>query len=428
MTIARRQLLKSCALLSAGVFVGTAQGVSKLANEQLQVGFLGVGNHGATNLAAVAKHAQVVALCDVDQTYLAPAAGSYPSAKTFRDLRELLQYEALDAVVISTPDHTHAFSALTALERGLHLFCEKPLTHSVYELHLLLERVAKKKIITQTGMQHHVREGTRRAAAVLKSGMLGEVKEVHAWTDRPIWPQGMEQPSETIAVPKTLAWDLWLGPARERAYSTDYHPLRWRGWHDFGSGALGDFGPHLLAALFCGLELPAPNKVRPLEVKAAGKVAYPKSSTLTFDFSETTSRPALRLFWYDGECQPPPAVTSVSQPPPNGVMVIGERGKLFIPDYGRLPKLLGLKTAVNLPEGLETPDDLHEDWVAACRTGGATCLPFSATSALMQTCLLGNIALRTGSEVSWDEAKRALAPEPATRFLKDHYRDGWQLP
>ena len=428
MQISRRKLLQSSALLSAGVFTSASRAASRLANEQLQVGFIGVGNHAASNLVGVAKHAQVAALCDVDEKYLSLAADVYADAKTFRDLREMLESPQLDAVVISTPDHTHAWPALTAINRGLHVFCDKPLTHTSQELELLVSRAQAKKTITQTCMQHHVREGTRQAAAILQSDILGDVRAIHAWTDRPFWPQGVERPSEVETTPKTLDWDLWLGPAAERPYSSAYHPLRWRGWYDFGSGALGDFGPHLLDAIFWGLALPAPAKVTPIDMPQPAKETYPLGTTVKFEFPETNMRPGFELTWYDGRRLPAREVTIVDRPPPNGVMVIGERGKLFVPDYGGTPRLIGFKNEAKLPAPLESPDDVYQDWINACRTSGETCLPFSFTAPLMQTCLLGNIAVRTGGDLSWNAAQRKLAPGSAEKYLQGNYRERWQLP
>lgn len=427
MYASRRQVLTSSLLLSTGVFVGSSTAASHLANEQLQVGVIGVGNRGATNLAEIARHAQIVALCDVDEGYLAPAADRCPEAKTFRDLRELLALPNLDAVLISTPDHTHAFAALTAMKRGLHVFCEKPLTHSVDELQKLLAVAAAKKVVTQTGMQHHVREGTRRAAAILKSGMLGEVAEIHAWTDRPIWPQGIEPPTAKEAPPKTLAWDLWLGPAAERPYHEIYHPLRWRGWQRFGSGALGDFGPHLLDTVFWGLDLPAPMQIDAESSKRFAET-FPVASSVRMTFEKTDQRPRIELHWYDGGRLPVKEITGSPNPPPSGVMVLGERGKLFLPDYGREPRVLGYQGQMKMPAPLETPADIYQDWVAACRTGGDTCLPFSAAAPLMQSCLLGNIALRVEEAATWNQEKSEIGPHAAERFLADDYRAGWRLP
>lgn len=422
----RRQLLQAGAVLSAGYFSGLASGASRLANAELRVAAIGVGNHGATNLTEVAKQARVVALCDVDDRYLKPAAKLHPEAKLYRDPRELLAADDLDAVVISTPDHTHAWAAVTAMRRGWHVFCEKPLTHTMAELDLLLRVAGEKKVATQTGMQHWVRTGSRRAAAALQAGLLGEVREIHAWTDRPIWPQGIALPSRAEALPGGLAWDAWLGPASERAYHSAYHPLRWRGWWEFGSGALGDFGPHLLVAIFAGLELPSPETIV-AESTEHNDDTFPAASRITFTFGETKTRPAISLVWYDGGRLPPREVVSVDRPPPNGVMVLGERGKLFLPDYGGTPRLLQAKASLKLPPPLEMPDNLFADWIAACRTGQPSCLPFATATALMETCLLGNVALRSGEKLTWDAATRTLTPAPARQFLQSTPRAGWEL-
>lgn len=427
MRTSRRRLLTSGLLLAGGIFTGRTAGASRLASERLQVGVIGVGNRGATNLAEISKHAQVVALCDVDETYLGPAAAQYPDAKKYRDLRELLQQSSLDAVLISTTDHTHAFAALTAMQRGLHVFCEKPLSRSLDELQRMVSMAQDKKVVTQTGMQHHAREGTRVAAAALRSGLLGDIRSIHAWTNRPIWPQGTAVPREQEQPPPTLAWDLWLGPARERPYHSIYHPLRWRGWHAFGSGALGDFGPHLLDAVFWGLQLPSPGKVE-ARADERHEQTYPASSEITFAFAETQSRPAFTMHWYDGGKVPNASITTVEKPPPSGVMVIGERGRLFIPDYGRAPRLLQFAKQARLPEPLDGPDDIYLDWVEAIRMQQPAALAFSSVKSLMQTCLLGNVALRCVEAITWNDDARTIAPEAAKACLADDYRDGWRLP
>lgn len=399
---------------------------SRLTNGQLQVGCIGVGNHGATNLAAIARHARVVAVCDVDERYLAAATERYSDAKTFRDFRELLEHPGLDAVVVSTPDHTHAIAVLGAMKRGLHVFCEKPLTRTVDELQCVLATATKHKVVTQTGMQHHTRAGTRLAAAILRTELLGEVERIYAWTDRPIWPQGMDRAAEREAEPRNFDWNLWLGPAKERPYSSAYHPLRWRGWCDFGTGTLGDFGPHLLDAVFWGLDLPAPEKV---QARAASPVtvAYPSQSEIEFTFPEARNHKAIALTWLDGGKQPAKEILGVERVPPNGVLVVGSHAKLFIPDYGRTPRLIDAKSSVVLPAPLEAPDDIHANWVAACRGEQEACLPLERVAPLMQTCLLGNVALRHGKQVIWNHRKQQLSPKEATKFLSDEPRAGWEL-
>lgn len=426
----RRRFLQAGAVALGGYFTSSSLAASRLANERLQLGVIGVGNHGATNLAAVRDEA-IVALCDVDERYLAPAAERYPEAKTFRDLREVVALPSIDAVVISTPDHTHAVAALAAMQRGKHVFLEKPLTHTWHELNRLLAAARKYKVATQTGMQHHVRAGTRQAAAILRSGMLGDVRQIHAWTDRPIWPQAIDRPRKAQAIPKNLAWNLWLGPAPERPYHEAYHPLRWRGWYDFGSGALGDFGPHLLDAVFWGLELPAPSHAA-AETSERHDETFPASSRITFSFPETDQRPAIELVWYDGGRRLPRELLDVRSLPPNGVLVVGSRQSLFIPDYGQPPKLLGgrdrEKTQASVPEPLEAPDNLHQDWLAACKMKVETCLPFAQSAPLMRLCLLGNLAIRTGERVALDAEAGTIAPAAAARLLERKPRDTWELP
>ena len=255
------------------------------------------------------KSENIVALCDVDAVRLGVAGQKYPAAKMYRDFREMLDKESgLDAVVISTPDHTHAVAAIRAMERGLHVYCEKPLTRTIHEARRIRDVAKETGAVTQMGTQGHAFEGSRRAVEVIRSGAIGEVTELHVWTDRPAgwWPQGVERPTETPAVPETLAWDLWLGPAPERPYHPIYVPFKWRGFWDFGTGAVGDMGVHNLDTAYWALELGLPTSA---EVKSSSGNATsecpPEWSIIESHFPARGARPPVKLTFYDGKKLPP---------------------------------------------------------------------------------------------------------------------------
>ena len=230
-------------------------------SEKLNIAGIGVGGKGAGDIGAVESE-NIVALCDVDEKQAGKTFEKYPGAKTYRDFRKMLEKEKnIDAVVVATPDHVHAPASMMAIKMGKHVYCEKPLTHSIYEARMLTEAARKHKVATQMGNQGHSGEGTRLICEWIWGGAIGEVREVHTWTNRPIWPQGIDRPEETPPVPPTLAWDLWLGPAPDRPYHPAYMPFKWRGWWDFGTGALGDMACHIIDPVFWALKLGYPKSV-----------------------------------------------------------------------------------------------------------------------------------------------------------------------
>jgi len=395
-----------------------------VAMAKLNIGVVGVGNHGASNLAAMKQQA-VVAVCDVDAGYLQRTRQEFSSARHYRDWREMLQHPDLDAVVVSTPDHQHAGCAMGAIEKGLHVYCEKPLAHNIEETRLMKKMALQAGVITQLGNQHHSSRGYRLAVRWLQAGILGPLDRVVAWTNRPLWPQGMRHPRGGGRVPAGLEWDLWLGPAAARRYHPAYHPLAWRGWWDFGSGTLGDMGPHLLDPVVSGLALSAPRKVTS-QSSPANRWTFPASSIvrMTFDQVHRQETP-LELSWYDGGEKPP--VEIEGRLPANGVMLYGERARMFIPDYGRMPRLMGD------PGG--TSDDLpdlpghRQQWIEACHLGRQTSCDFGYAARLTEICLLGNISIRSGQAVHWDRQRGRIINEPSLNHLLGRQRrSGWELP
>ena len=429
----RRWLQRSTTVISTLPLIGfwseTRGDEPKSPLQKLRIAAVGVGNRGASNLAAVSGE-EIVGLCDVDQELLKPMSRRFSSARTFRDFRELLEMDNLDAVIISTPDHTHYLAAMLAIRRGLHVYCEKPLAHSVWEVRQMAAAAKQHKVVTQLGNHHHASEGYRRVAEIIQSGAIGAVREVHAWTNRPIWPQGIARPVDVQPVPAYLDWDLWLGPAPVRPFHETYHPRGWRGWRDFGCGTLGDMGPHLLDPVFWGLKLNHPTHIL-AQSSACHADTFPKSSTLQFTFAARGQLPPVKLFWYDGQRQPARKITGVDQLPHNGVLFLGERAKLFAPDFGGLPIVMPTKDgdAISLPKPFlpESPGH-HAQWLRACKENQATSSDFEYAARLTETCLLGNIATRVGKPLHWDADKaQFLNHQPANQHLRRDYRDGCKL-
>lgn len=426
----RRDFLQrtACAASLGVVSTGWATARGALATgDKLNIGVIGVGNRGASNIAEI-KSENIVALCDVDRQYLDTMSSRYPDAKTYADFRELLEQPDLDAVLVSTPDHTHFHAAMLGMQRGLHVYCEKPLAHSIWEIREMAAAAKRFKVVTQTGNQHHASDGYRRAVEIVQSGALGDVNEVYAWTNRPFWPQGVARPEQSPPVPEHLDWDTWLGPAPARPYNDVYHPHGWRGWFDFGCGALGDMGPHLLDPVVWALDLSAPTTVS-AESSGVNDETFPTWSIVRFEFLAGEPRRSIKLVWYDGDKQPRESLTGIKRLPPNGVLFMAERAKLFAPQYGGAPIMIphDKGDSIELPEPyLKKSPGHHREWVAACKQHGATSCDFSYGARLTEICLLGNIAIRSGEMIQWNhEQMRATNRVDIEHLLRREYRAGW---
>src|SRR5215471_2319596 len=340
-TLSRRQFLKASLVAGATLLPGwplnlmadTLRRISP--NEKLNLGIIGVGGRGADNINGVSTE-NIVALCDVAQNNLARASSNFPDAKTYQDFRVMLDKEkSLDAVVVSTPDHVHAIAAITAMKHGKHVYCEKPLAHSIWEARKMSEAAAKYKVATQMGTQGHAFEGTRRAVEALQAGAIGEVREMHVWTDRPAnwWPQGVNRPTDTPPVPSTLNWDLWLGPAPWRPYNPAYVPFKWRGFWDFGTGAIGDMGIHNTDTAYWGLNLDVPTSIEVKQSSPLFKETAPAWSIIELNFPARGHLPPVRMMWYDGDKLPPTELFLGEPTVKNGSLVIGSKGTLFTRDW-----------------------------------------------------------------------------------------------
>ena len=327
-------------------------------SEKLNIAGIGVGGQGGGDLSAVSSQ-NIVALCDVDWRHAGRTFRRYSNARKYKDFRKMLEKEDknIDAVIVATPDHIHAPASMAAIKRGKHVYCEKPLTHSVYEARRIAEAARKAGVATQMGNQGQASEQTRLMCEMVWSGAIGPVREVHVWTDRPnrglssvYWPQGVDRPKETPPVPDTLDWDLWLGPAPERPYNPAYLPFKWRGWWDFGTGAMGDIGCHALDPIFRALKLGAPTSVEGIS-SLVNTETYPLSSKIHYEFPARGDMPPVKVIWYDGGMRPPrpEELEDGRQVGDNGKLFIGDKGKMLgeriIPgskmkEYGKPPRLL----------------------------------------------------------------------------------------
>ncbi len=423
--------------LQTSLAAGTALGIglpmilparARGANERLNVGVIGVGGRGEGDLAGVAGE-NIVALCDVDESRLGAAAAKFPMAKTFVDYRKLLEQPGLDAVVVATPDHHHAPASIRALRRGLHVYCEKPLTHTVEEARLLAQTAAKMKVATQMGTQNHEHPGYLRLVELVQSGVIGAVKEVHVITDRPgqWWSQGMDVPADKPAIPANLKWNLWLGPAAERSYHPAYVPFAWRGWWDFGCGAIGDMAIHLMDPAFWALELGGPVKVTS-KGPPPSPHSGPKWMETKFEFAQRGKLPPVAVFWYEGTAKPPAEIAK--ELPMNGSLFIGEKGKIAIV-HDQMPKLLPEDKFVDFkgPEPfLPKSPGHHAQWIEACKTGSRTGSNFAYAGPFTEIVLLGNVAYRVGQPIEYDPASMKVTNVPeANELLTKTYRKGWEV-
>ncbi len=416
----RRDFIKGTAAVGAGFFVtaGVAPRVrAQSANEEIRFACVAIGGKGRSDSEDANRRGKVVAICDVDERTINKESGRFPkSVKIYRDFRKMLEEneKSIDAVTVSTPDHCHAVAAAMAMNMGKACFCQKPLTRAIFEARRLGEIADEKKLVTQMGNQGTSYSGLREAAALLKKNVLGTPEEVHVWTNRPIWAQGGPRPPEKKP-PKELHWDLWLGPAPERPYADGYHSFSWRGWWDFGTGALGDMACHTVNMPFMGLDLYNPTAVE-AESSGTNHDSYPKDSRIQFDFPANDWRPALKFFWYDGGRKPSQEIVPVEllraagqkkgeeKIPRSGCVIVGSKARLFSPDdYGArffiYPDVE--KPAVEFPR---SPGHFDE-FTNAIKDSSAP-QPMSNfsnyASRLTETILLGNLAVWADQRVEWD--------------------------
>ena len=469
----------------------------KSPNEKLNIASIGAGGKANSDIDGCASE-NIVALCDVDEKQAARKFKEYEKAPKYKDFRKMLDQEGknIDAVIVTVPDHMHAIAAMQCMERGKHVYVQKPLTRTVWEARQLMEAANKYKVATQMGNQGYSNEGTRQAAEMIWAGDIGDVSEVHAWTDRPLWPQGLTEVPAPTQPPATLDWDLWLGVAEPRPYTSGgtgypneygnfYEPFNWRGFYDFGCGALGDMACHVLGAPNLALRLGAPTSVECIKKEGASDIQFPKKSVIRFDFPARGNMPPVKIFWYDGLAQTPevpsvpkgellgdlPFVRPKGQqgssagaqrqmrprnttgfvgrvfdyekyqaarndseaviPKPNGSVFIGSKGMLTTGTYGEQTRLLPADKMQDyrFPAPLLTRSPGHyQDWIRAAKGGDPASSNFNVAAPFVEWMLLGVIALRVDGKLEWDAAKgRFTNNNDANKFLKPSFRKGWSL-
>ena len=440
--LTRRSFLEKSTLATAVATafpaIGRSQKDGVAATNRVNLALVGVGGRGKSAIQALADENFVV-FCDVDDARAAETYEKYPDVPTYRDYREMFAEmgDKFDAVVITTPDHMHFPIAMSAIALGKHVYVEKPLTHTVEEARLLTEAARKAGVITQMGNQGHSNEGTRLTKEWLQAGVLGEIREVHSWTNRPIWPQGIKKPShkEFIPVtPKTIDWDLWLGVAPKRAYDPAYAPFAWRGWWDFGCGAFGDMACHIMDATYWGLELGSPTALEAFSAKDNDQTC-PVSSVVQYEFAARGNQPALTWKWYDGALTPPyPANWEEGREyAKSGTIVVGSEASMVNATYGESPRIfpssdmrkIGPKLPPKTLPRVETSNH-HLAWCNAIRDGRQPASSFDYAGPFTETVLLGNAAIRANRRLEFDADKvRFTNVESANQYLSKSYRPGF---
>lgn len=438
-TLSRRDFLKAASLASAAVtFPSILRGQDgQSPNDRLNIAFCGVGGRGYDAVNGL-RNENLVAFCDVDDERATKAYEEFPEVPRFRDYRRMLDQlgNRIDAITISTPDHMHFPIAVAALSLGKHVFIEKPMTHTVSEARQLAKLAREKKVATIMGNQGHANEGLRLIKEWHQAGILGEVCEIHSWTDRPIWPQGVQSPDHSKmmpVVPPTLDWDLWLGVAEPREYDPAYVPFNWRGYWDFGTGALGDMGCHIMDGAYWALELTQPTAIEAISARQT-EASAPTASVVTYDFPARGRLPALKWTWYDGGLQPllPPEFEETRKLQPNGTLIVGSKATVFADTYYAsariVPETKMRELAPSLPpRTIPRVEGGHfAEWVRACKGGPAAGSNFEYAAALTETVLLSNVAIRARRRIEWDSAAMKVTNLPdANQYVTKTYRAGF---
>ena len=469
----------------------------KSPNEKLNIAAIGAGGKASSDIAGCASE-NIVALCDVDEKQAARTFKQYESAPKYKDFRKMLdeQGKSIDAVIVTIPDFMHATAAIACMERSKHVYVQKPLVRTVFEARQMMDAANKHKVATQMGNQGYSNEGTRQAAEMIWAGEIGNVTEVHAWTDRPIWPQGVTEIPSSESVPETLDWDLWLGSAEKRPYTSGgkgypnqygnfYQPFNWRGFYDFGCGALGDMACHILGAPNLALQLGAPTSVECISKEGISDFQFPKKSVIRYDFPARGAMPAVKLFWHDGMKEtpkmegvpegeilgdmpsrpfggrgqgqaatprpagpPPPRpytgmvgrvfnwetfaadkdATDLRVPSPDGSLFIGDKGMLTTGTYGEQTRLVPVSRMQDyqFPQPTLTRSPGHyRDWIRACKGGDPACSNFNVAAPFVEWMLLGVVALRVEGKLEWDAAKMKFSNNAeANKYLRPMTRKG----
>lgn len=443
--LSRRDFLKSATIASAALSLPrivrgqTPGGSGQTANDKLNVAFVGVGGRGWDAVQGL-KTENLVAFCDVDEARATKTYEEFPSVPRFRDYRQMFDKlgSQIDAVTVSTPDHMHFPIAMAALSLGKHVFVEKPLTHTIWEARELAKAAREKKVATQMGNQGHAHEGLRLLKEWHQAGVIGDVREIHSWTNRPVWPQGVEAPDHSKmlpVVPSTLDWDLWLGVAAQREYDPAYLPFNWRGYWDFGTGALGDMGAHIMDGAYWALELTQPTSVEAISARQTS-ASPPTASVVKYDFPARGKLPAVKWTWYDGGLQPtlPPELEQSRKLQGNGTLIVGSKATVFADTYYSsariIPEVKMKELTPQFPaKTIPRVEGGHfAEWIRACKGGVSAGANFEYASQLTETILLSNVAVRARRKIDWDSAAMKVTNLPdANEFLTKTYRPGFGI-
>ena len=444
----RRRFLQTGAGATASTFTILKAGSARTyaANEKLNIASIGAGGRAAADISALSPTENIVALADVDWARAAPKFRAHADAKRFKDYRKMLEEmdSEIDAVVVATPDHHHFHASMAAIKRGKPVYCEKPLTHSVWEARELTRAAREAGVATQMGNQAQATEQTRVVQEFVMENAVGQIREAHIWTDRPsrglfdeYWPQGVGRPTDSPPIPKDLDWDLWLGPAPDRPYNPAYLPVKWRGWWDFGTGALGDIACHYFDPVFRALQLDAPISVEASSTRVNPET-YPLGSMITWHFPKRGNMEPVKLVWYDGGLRParPDVIKDGDPMGTNGLMLVGDDGCLMS-DWNAW-KISPEKRAIEFgtpKKKLDRSPGHHAEWINACKGGPAAGSNFDWAGPMTEAVLLGNVAMRsqlredlTKKKLLWDAKNLAFTNhEAANQFLRRDYRVGWEV-
>jgi predicted dehydrogenase len=466
----RRDFIRNSSMAAAGFFIVPRHVLGRgyvAPSDKLNIAGIGVGGKGESDLAEFAKspRANIVALCDVDDRQAKKSRDRFSKAPYYKDFRVMLEKEKnnIDAVSVSTPDNTHAVAALAAMQLGKHVYCQKPMTHDIYEARILTEAAKKYKVVTQMGNQGGSGDGVRRSKELIDAGLIGDVTKVECWTNRPVWPQGLPTPSGKFEVPAELNWDLWIGPAKMIDYNPAYLPFNWRGWWAFGTGALGDMACHIMDPVFRCLPIDYPTDVeasvatiwKEMWNDNANPESCPPSSIIHLTYPRKDKKGTIKVSWYDGGLLPQRPDELLPEEAfgnwDGGVLFIGTKGKLLADCYGANPRLLPttkMKESLPAPKLARVPEGHYVQWVNACIDGygkGVTSSPFEFAGPFTESILIGNLAVRSflmrnpngkgwndkylgRKRLLWDAKNMKITNfDEANQFVKRDYRDGWTL-
>jgi hypothetical protein len=410
---------------------------------KLNIAGIGLGGMGSNNILACGNE-NIVALCDVDHAFAAKSFKAFPKAACYKDYRVMLEKQKdIDAVLIATPDHTHAVISMAALRAGKHVFCQKPLTHDIYESRMLAKAAKEAGVVTQMGIQGHSQEGLRLICEWIWAGAIGTVREVDAWCGLSYAPHGhawwsspmSERPKDGLPVPADLDWDLWLGPAPARPYHTCYHPAVWRCWWDFGCGMMGDRGAHTLDSVFSALKLSAPTSIEGSGIVGGNAEVHPDKAVVVYEFPARDGFPPLKLTWYEGQTPPPPKDLEEGRklPEEGGVLFKGDKGTILCGVYGDSPRLIpdtAMKAFQRPEKTLARIKGGHEqNWIDAIKAGTKASADFSYSGPLTEIALLGNLAKRFPNEkLLWNnQLMKVTNLDAANEWVRRPYREGWTL-